>query len=68
MKTRPYSITKTPLNEQDLRTLSEAVEVLRQFKGFSYFDDMGEIVSRLEDHAPPGCRLLRLLISRRMNL
>lgn len=45
-----YSITKTPLNEQDLRTLSEAVEVLRQFKGFSYFDDMGEIVSRLEDH------------------
>lgn len=50
MKTRPYSITKTPLNEQDLRTLSEAVEVLCQFKGFSYFDDMGEIVSRLEDH------------------
>ena len=45
-----YSITNTPLSEQDLRTMSEAVEVLRQFKGFSYFSDMGDIVSRLEDH------------------
>lgn len=45
-----YSITNTPLSEQDLRTMSEAVEVLRQFKGFSYFAGMGDIVSRLEDH------------------
>ncbi len=45
-----YSITNTPLSEQDLKVMSEAVEVLRQFKGFSYFSDMGDIVSRLEDH------------------
>ena len=45
-----YSITNTPLSEQDLKTMSEAVEVLQQFKGFSYFSDMGDIVSRLEDH------------------
>ncbi|MCD8044557.1 MAG: WYL domain-containing protein [Tannerellaceae bacterium] len=45
-----YSITNTPLTEQDLRTMSEAVEVLRQFKGFSYFSEMGDIVNRLEDH------------------
>lgn len=45
-----YSITNTPLSEQDLKTMSEAVEVLRQFKGFSYFEGMGDIVSRLEDH------------------
>ena len=45
-----YSITDTPLSEQDLKALSEAVEVLQQFKGFSYFSEMGEIVSRLEDH------------------
>lgn len=44
-----YSITNTPLSEQDLKTMSEAVEVLRQFKGFSYFSGMGDIVSRLED-------------------
>ena len=45
-----YSITNTPLSEQDLKTMSEAVEVLHQFKGFSYFSGMGDIVSRLEDH------------------
>lgn len=45
-----YSITNTPLSEQDLKVMSEAVEVLSQFKGFSYFAGMGEIVNRLEDH------------------
>lgn len=45
-----YSITNTPLSEQDLKVMSEAVEVLSQFKGFSYFSGMGEIVNRLEDH------------------
>jgi predicted DNA-binding transcriptional regulator YafY len=30
--------------------MTEAVEVLRQFKGLSYFADMRNIVSRLEDH------------------
>ncbi|MCL1938284.1 MAG: WYL domain-containing protein [Candidatus Azobacteroides sp.] len=45
-----YSITHTPLTEQDLRVMSEAVEVLRQFKSFSYFSGMTDIVSRLEDH------------------
>lgn len=47
---KDYSITNTPLSEQDLKVMSEAVEVLRQFKEFSYFSDMGEIVNRLEDH------------------
>ena len=45
-----YSITDTPLSEQDLKTMSEAVEVLRQFKGFTYFSGMGDIINRLEDH------------------
>ena len=45
-----YSITNTPLSEQDLKVMSEAVEVLRQSKGFSYFSNMGDIISRLEDH------------------
>ena len=30
--------------------MSEAVEVLRQFKGFSYFTEMSDIINRLEDH------------------
>ncbi len=45
-----YSITNTPLSEQDLKVMSEAVEVLRQFRGFNYFTGMTDIVSRLEDH------------------
>ena len=67
-----YSITQTPLNEQDLKTMSEAVEVLRQFKGFSYFTEMSEIVNRLEDHRPneddSGHRLRKERISERAGL
>ena len=45
-----YSIINTPLSELDLKVMAEAVEVLRQFKGFSYFTEMDDIVSKLEDH------------------
>lgn len=44
-----YSITNIPLTSQDLGTLTEVVEVLRQFKGFGYFDELSGMVSRLED-------------------
>ncbi|MDQ3111200.1 MAG: WYL domain-containing protein [Bacteroidota bacterium] len=44
-----YSITNIPLTSQDLGTLTEVVEVLRQFKGFSYFEELTGMVSRLED-------------------
>lgn len=46
---REYSITKNPLSKQDVVTLTEVVGVLKQFKGFSYFDELTEMVSRLED-------------------
>ncbi len=44
-----YSITNIPLTQQDLGTLSEVVEVLRQFKGFNYFQEVHGMVNRLED-------------------
>jgi predicted DNA-binding transcriptional regulator YafY len=44
-----YSITNIPLTQQDLGTLSEVVEVLRQFKGFNYFNELNGMVNRLED-------------------
>jgi predicted DNA-binding transcriptional regulator YafY len=44
-----YSITNIPLTSQDLGTLTEVVEVLRQFKGFSYFDELTGMVNKLED-------------------
>lgn len=45
-----YSITKIPLSEQDLSSINEAVEILKQFKGFNHFANLGEVVQKLEDH------------------
>lgn len=44
-----YSITNIPLNGTDLSVLSETVDVLRQFKDFSLFREVGGIIQRLED-------------------
>jgi predicted DNA-binding transcriptional regulator YafY len=44
-----YSITNIPLSQQDLGTLNEVVEILKQFKGFSYFQDLSGMLTRLED-------------------
>ncbi|POY37215.1 WYL domain-containing protein [Solitalea longa] len=44
-----YSITNIPLTDQDLGTLSEVVQILKQFKGFSHFEEIGGMVNRLED-------------------
>ena len=45
-----YSITNTPLTDDDLRQMKDAVEVLKQLSGFSAFSGMEDIVGRLEDH------------------
>ena len=44
-----YSITNIPLTSQDLSTLSEVVGVLKQFKGFSYFQELTSMITKLED-------------------
>ncbi|MBS1529371.1 MAG: WYL domain-containing protein [Bacteroidetes bacterium] len=44
-----YSITNIPLNQQDMQVLTEVSDLLRQFKGFSHFTDLNEMVSKLED-------------------
>ncbi|MCH8555068.1 MAG: WYL domain-containing protein, partial [Schleiferiaceae bacterium] len=44
-----YSITDTPLNATDINTLTDAVSMLKQFKDFSLFSDVSDIVQRLED-------------------
>lgn len=44
-----YSITNTPITNQDLDTLGEVLSVLKQFKGFSYFDELNSMVTKLED-------------------
>jgi predicted DNA-binding transcriptional regulator YafY len=44
-----YSITNSPLTQQDLGTLNEVLDVLKQFKGFGYFQELNGMVTRLED-------------------
>lgn len=44
-----FSITDIPLNENDMHVLSETVEMLKQFKDFSLFSELGGIIQRLED-------------------
>jgi predicted DNA-binding transcriptional regulator YafY len=44
-----YSITNIPLTSQDLNTLSEAVGILKQFKGFGYFQELTGMISKLEE-------------------
>ncbi len=44
-----YSITNSPLSSHDIDKLNEVVSLLKQFKEFSYFDDLSSLVARLED-------------------
>jgi predicted DNA-binding transcriptional regulator YafY len=44
-----YSITNSPLNNQDMQVLGEVAALLKQFKGFNHFADLNEMVSKLED-------------------
>ena len=45
-----YSITNSPISNQDLNKLSEAVSFLKQFQGFSHFSALDSMVQKLEDH------------------
>ena len=44
-----YSITNIPLTDQDLNHLTEVVDILKQFKGFSHFQELSGMVQKLED-------------------
>jgi predicted DNA-binding transcriptional regulator YafY len=44
-----FSITESPLSEEDVKQMSEAVKVLRELSGFQEFSGMEDIMGRLED-------------------
>lgn len=44
-----YTITDIPLTETDINVLTETVSMLKQFKDFSLFNDVSDILQRLED-------------------
>lgn len=43
-----YSITKAPVNKADVEKMREIVGFLKHFNRFSYFDEMSDMISRLE--------------------
>src|ERR1043165_3896076 len=45
-----YSITNAPINSADVDKMKEIVGVLKQFNGFSYFEDMSDMIARLENN------------------
>lgn len=44
-----YSIKKAPINSSDVEKMKEIVGLLKQFNGFSYFDEMSDMIARLEN-------------------
>jgi predicted DNA-binding transcriptional regulator YafY len=59
---KEYSITNIPLNDQDLTQMNEAVDVLRQFKGFSHFSQLNAVIQKLEDHVYAATHSTRSVI------
>jgi predicted DNA-binding transcriptional regulator YafY len=43
-----YSITKSSISNTDLEKLQDVVSLLKQFKGFSFFEEVGSMVEKLE--------------------
>lgn len=45
-----YSITNSPINDTDMAKMKEIVSVLKQLNGFSYFDEMSDLIAKLENN------------------
>ena len=45
-----YSITNTPINDADVEKMKEIVGLLKQFNGFNYFEEMSDMIARLENN------------------
>jgi predicted DNA-binding transcriptional regulator YafY len=43
-----YSITKSAISMPDIEKLQDVVSVLKQFKGFGFFQEIGSLVEKLE--------------------
>lgn len=50
-----YSITNTPVNAQEKKQITEAVNILKQLSGFSQFGELEQIVNRLDAHVSSIC-------------
>lgn len=54
-----YSITKAPINNNDIEKMKEIVGILKQFNEFSYFDEMSDMIAKLENNLYKSTRQSR---------
>ena len=45
-----YSITNSPIKNEDVDKMKEIVSLLKQFNGFQFFDEMTELIAKLENN------------------
>ncbi|MFT3795641.1 helix-turn-helix transcriptional regulator [Flavobacterium sp.] len=45
-----FSITNSPINSADMEKMKEIVSVLKHLNGFSYFDEMSDMIAKLENN------------------
>jgi len=45
-----FSITNSPINNSDMEKMKEIVSVLKHLNGFSYFDEMSDMIAKLENN------------------
>lgn len=45
-----YSISNSPLSESDMSKMKDAVDILKHLNGFSYFEEMSDMIARLENN------------------
>jgi predicted DNA-binding transcriptional regulator YafY len=46
---KDFTIKNARISSQDVEKLNDIIQLLNQFKGFNYFEDINEMVGRLED-------------------
>lgn len=45
-----FSITKTNISPAEVEKMKDAISVLKHFNGFQYFEEMGEVIAKLENN------------------
>ncbi|GGH20614.1 WYL domain-containing protein [Sphingobacterium alkalisoli] len=45
-----YSISNSPLSDSDMSKMRDAVDILKHLNGFAYFDEMSDMIARLENN------------------
>lgn len=47
---KDFSITKNPLSDKDFKVLNEIVDILKNYRGFKYFEEADTLISKIEEN------------------